>query len=153
MFDLNETRQTFNYLVKGSNLGQAFTFVGEFNVMNMNDFIQFKNGIRDDVGESGPDEVWKPYVQRCFVGWVNIPGQEETWIGSGGQPAECSELNLARFLQRPGVAQAIVFAFLEAFRGGEAIAPLAGDEDDGLGNSPPSPAGGTMAMSEPGSMS
>jgi hypothetical protein len=149
MFDLQETRATFNYVVTGSNLGKQFTFVGEFNVMTTDDFIVFKNAIRDDVGEQGPDEVWSPYVEKCFVGWVNIPGQTETWIASNGQPAECTGANRACFLSRPGVSQAIVFAFMEAFRGGDAIAPLAAGEDEGLGNSQLSPVAGTTETPEP----
>lgn len=150
MFDLQETRGSFNYPVKGANLGQEFYFIGEFLVMDLAGFIKFKDGIKDDVAKEGPDNVWLPYVEKCFVGWVNLPGQPETWIADGGEPVECTPERLQKLLSRPGVAQAIVYAFLDACRATE-VSTVATGEDDGLGNSRPSPDDGTTETPERGS--
>lgn len=140
MFDLQETRATFNALVKGSNLNQEFSFIGEFRVIDQAELQKISAQFPDEVVRLGADAVWAPYIKAYFVGWVNLEGHEDTWIKNAGKPIACTPEGIAALTRRPGVARAIIYTFLDACRESQV-------QQDGLGNLPPSPTTGTTEPS------
>jgi hypothetical protein len=150
MFEIKETRKTFNWPVKGVSLGEQFKFTGEFPVVTFDEFIAFRNEVLKGIKtfENGVDDSWRPYAKRICIGWVNLPGQQDTWIAQDGFPIDCTPDLYDQLLNRNGVAQAIVYNFMDACRAIE-MAPIAQGQDDGLGNSQASPDAGTTETSEP----
>jgi hypothetical protein len=149
MFEIKETRKTFNWPVKGVSLGEPFRFIGEFRVVTFDEFIAFRNEVLKSIKtfENGVDDSWRPYAMRICVGWVNLPGQQDTWIAENGVAIDCTAHLYEQLLKRNGVAQAIVYNFMDACRATE-VTPIAQSQDDGLGNSPASPDAGTTETSK-----
>jgi hypothetical protein len=153
MFDIRETRETFNWVVNGVSLGEKFKFIGEYKVVTFDEFIAFRDEVLKGIKtfENGVDDSWRPYAKRICIGWVNLPGQQDTWIGENGAPIDCTPASYEQLLNRNGVAQAIVYNFMDACRATE-MAPIAQGQDDGLGNSQASPDAGSTETSEPESV-
>jgi hypothetical protein len=151
MFDLRETRKTFNWPVKGTNLGEPFEFIGEYRVKDFDEFVRFKKEFTEYAkNQENADNAYRIYAGKVFVGWVNLPGRPETWIADDGEPVECTTELYEMLLRRPGVAQSILFSYWKANWSNE-LPAIAQGQDDGLGNSPASPDAGSTETSEPGS--
>jgi len=120
MFNLSPTPKAWQWPVTGQVNQENFAFIGEFYATESQEDVNRRLVTITKFVESLTDEdidAIRLVVDEIFIGWVNLPDQEDQWVcvgGPGTEAVECSEDGRAQMLGQPMVAQAICRAWMEA---------------------------------------